>query len=62
MPSMILFALVIFSTVREMMATTDKETDESWDIFIIRKINFGLWAVAWAGLWKKRFGPIMSNF
>ena len=29
---------------------TDKETDVSWDIFIIWKINSGLWAVGWAGL------------
>ena len=33
---------------------TDKETDESWEIFIIWKINFGLWAMGWAGLWKKK--------
>ena len=26
------------------------------------KIDFGLLAVAWAGLWNKMFGPIMSNF
>ena len=44
------------------VCTTDKETDESWDIFIIWQINSGLWAVGWAGLWKKRSGPIMSNF
>ena len=39
---------------------TDKKTDESWDIFIVWKINSGLWA----GLdrEKKMFGPIMSNF
>ena len=33
---------------------TDKETDVSWDIFIIWKINSGLWAVGWARLWKKK--------
>ena len=33
---------------------TDKRTDVwSWD-FIIWKINSGLWAVVWAGLWNKR--------
>ena len=32
---------------------TDKETDESVDIFIISKINSGLWAEGWAGLKKK---------
>ena len=42
------------------ICSTDKETDESWDIrqmslgtylySIILKINFGLWAVGWAGL------------
>ena len=37
---------------------TDRETDVSWDIFIIWKINSRLWA----GLdCKKRFGMIMSN-
>ena len=28
----------------------NKQTDVSWDIFIIWKINFGQWAVSWAGL------------
>ena len=41
---------------------TDKGTDAWWDIFMIWKIDFGLLAVAWTGLWEKRFGPIMSNF
>ncbi len=41
---------------------TDKRTDAWWDIFMIWKIDFGLLAVGWAGLWNKRFGPIMSNF
>ena len=40
--------------------STDKETDESWEIFIIWKINFGLWAGR--NYEKKRFGPFMSNF
>jgi hypothetical protein len=42
--------------------TTDKRTDAWWDIFMIWKIDFGLLAVGWAGLWNKKFGPIMSNF
>ena len=34
--------------------TTDKRTDV-WSRDSMRwKINFGLWAVAWAGLWEKR--------
>ena len=41
---------------------TDKETDESWDIFIIWKINSGLVWAAGPVLWKKSLGPIMSNF
>ena len=41
---------------------TDKETDESWDIFIIWKINFGLWAVGWAGMWKKELGQSLATF
>ena len=32
---------------------TDKETDGSRDVFIIRNIISGLWAVEWAGLCKK---------
>ena len=39
---------------------TDKRTDGWWDIFMIWKIDFGLFAVGWAGLWEKRFWPIMS--
>ena len=41
---------------------TDKRTGAWWDIFMIWKIDFGLLAVGWAGLWNKRCGPIMSNF
>ena len=41
---------------------TDKRTDVWSRDFIIWKINSGLWAVVWAGLWKKRGWPIMSNF
>ena len=33
---------------------TDKRTDVWSRDFMIWKINFGLWAVAWAGLWEKR--------
>ena len=39
---------------RSAILTTDKETDVSWNIFMIWKINSGLWAVVWAGLWNKR--------
>ena len=41
---------------------TDKETDESWNIFIIWKINSGLFWAAGPYLWKKSLGLIMSNF
>ena len=44
------------------MQTTNKRIDAWWDIFMIYQIDFGLLAVGWAGLWNKRFGPIMSNF
>ena len=40
---------------------TDKETDVSWDIFIIWKINSGLWTVGWAGLWKKGLGRLWAT-
>ena len=33
---------------------TDKRTDVWSRDFMIWKVNFGLWAVAWAGLWEKR--------
>jgi hypothetical protein len=33
---------------------TDKRTDVWFRDFIIWKINSGLWAVVWAGLWNKR--------
>ena len=33
---------------------TDKRTDVWSRDFMIWKINFGLWAMAWAGLWEKR--------
>ena len=35
------------------MQDTDKRTDVWSRNFLIWKINFGLWAVAWAGLWEK---------
>jgi hypothetical protein len=35
----------VVGTTREAVITTDKETDVSWDIFIM---NSGLWAVGWA--------------
>ena len=33
---------------------TDKRTDVWSQDFMIWKINFGLWAVVWAGQWEKR--------
>ena len=33
---------------------TDKRTDVWSRDFMIWKVNFGLWAVAWAGVWDKR--------
>jgi hypothetical protein len=39
---------------KERVGNTDKRTDVWSRDFIIWKINFGLWAVAWAGLWNKR--------
>ena len=45
-----------------LIVITDKETDESWDIFIIWKINSGLVWAAGPVLWKKSLGPIMINF
>ena len=38
--------------------STDKDTDVSWDIFIIWKIISGLWA----GLWKKGLGQLWATF
>ena len=34
----------------------------SWDIFVVWKINSGLWAVGWAGLWKKGLGQLWASF
>ena len=42
--------------------STDKWTDTCSRHFMIWKIKSGFCAVGWAGLWNKRFGPIMSNF
>ena len=44
-----------------MVASTDQETDESWDISIVWKINSGLvWVLGYCE--KKSLGPIMSIF
>ena len=37
-----------------LVSTTDKRTGVWSRDFMKWKINFGLWAVAWAGLWEKR--------
>ena len=42
--------------------TTDKETDESWDIFILWKINSGLVWAAGPVLWKKVWGRLWATF
>ena len=60
--NLILLWITICPRCLNVVGSTDKRTDGWWDIFMIWKIDFGLWAVAWAGLWNKRFGPIMSNF
>ena len=52
------------------MQDTDKRTDVWSRNFLIWKINFGLWTVAWAGLWEKgvwansehHFGVFFSIF
>ena len=44
------------------LMSTDKRTDVWSQDFMIWRIDFGLWAVAWAGHWEKGSGPIMSNF
>ena len=36
------------------LIVTDKRTNVWPRDFLTWKINFGLWAVAWAGLWEKR--------
>ena len=41
---------------------TDKRTDVWSRNFMIWKMDFGLWAVVWAGLWKKGVGPIIWAF
>ena len=46
--------LGIFNTERYYAYCTDKRTDVWSRYFITWKINSGLWAVVWAGLWKKR--------
>ena len=41
---------------------TDKRTDVWFHDFMIRKINFGLWAVAWSELWNKRVWANYEQF
>ena len=36
-----------------LLSTTDKRTDVWSRNFLIWEIDFGLWAVAWAGTWEK---------
>ena len=43
-----------YVTFMKWFAITDKRTDIWSRDFIIWKINFGLLAVAWAGLWHNR--------
>ena len=38
----------------DIVVITDKRTDVWSRYFMIRKINSGLWAVVWAGLWNRR--------
>ena len=45
-----------------LIVITDKETDESWDIFIIWKINSGPVLAVGPYLWKKSLWLIMSKF
>ena len=42
-----------FKKLPTALQITDKRTDAWSRNFMIWKINFGLWAVAWAGLWEK---------
>ena len=35
------------------LSLTDKRTDVCSRNFLLWEINFGLWAVAWAGPWEK---------
>ena len=39
---------------KNIVYVTDKRTNVWSRDFIICKINYGLWAVVWAGLWNKR--------
>ena len=48
--------MTIFSHLN---SNTDKRTDVWSRDFIIWKINSGLWAVVWAGLWNKR---VLANY
>ena len=44
-----------------LIVITDKETDESWDIFIIWKINSGLVWAAGPVLWKKNWSRLWAT-
>ena len=48
------FFLQVANSYLDLDHSTDKRTDVWSRDFMIWKINFGLWAVAWAGLWDKR--------
>ena len=46
----------------QLVRATDKETDESWDIFIIWKINSRLVWAPGPVLWKKVWGRLLATF
>ena len=62
--------LYLILEILSMGSIADKRTDVWSRDFMIWKINFGLWAVAWARLWNKRVGadyeqllrPVISLF
>ena len=39
--------------IKKLLVATNKRTDVWSRNFLIWEINFGLWAVAWAGQWEK---------
>ena len=49
-----LVLLSLYYKIAKYVVSTDKRTDVWSRDFLIRKINFGLWAVARAGLWEKK--------
>ena len=51
-----------FKLINSNTLIRDKETDASWNIFMIWKINFGLWTVGWAWKWKKSLGWLWATF